>query len=492
MSQTTESPDARPAAAQHADGVEMPPPSLRRALLRIGPGLILAGAVVGTGELVATTNLGAKAGFALLWLVILSCTIKVFVQIELGRYAVCSGKTTLEAFRELPGPSGIVGWWWVLMMLSTQLQVAAIIGGVGYAMHMALPGSSPWLAQQLAARWPEAAAMIAAQPALPWAAGAAVLTAILLAGGGYWLLEKCSTLLVVLFTLATVLCVALLPAAGHAIDWPAVANGLTFRLPDIDGAVLAALAMFGITGVGATELVTYPYWCLEKGYARKTGPRDDSPQWAARARGWLRIMKLDAWLSMVLYTISTVAFYFLGAAVLHAVHDQGLPNRVETMLPALGSMYAPVMGSTAATWFIVVGAVAVLYSTLYAATGANSRALADFLRTNCGIAYNSESAQRRWTKAFCIALPLIDLWLFHTFKNPVMMVVIGGAMQALTLPILGAVALFLRYRRIDRRLVPGILWDLLLWLSVAGLFVAAAYGAWDSASRAWENLKAFF
>jgi hypothetical protein len=28
-------------------------------------------------------------------------------------------------------------------------------------------------------------------------------------------------------------------------------------------------------------------------------------------------MQLDAWFSMVIFTVATVAFYFLGAAVLH-------------------------------------------------------------------------------------------------------------------------------------------------------------------------------
>src|SRR4051812_44340916 len=80
------------------DAVREPPHSLGSALLQIGPGLILAGAIVGTGELIATTNLGAKVGFALLWLVIASCFIKVFVQIELGRYAISSGQTTFAGF----------------------------------------------------------------------------------------------------------------------------------------------------------------------------------------------------------------------------------------------------------------------------------------------------------------------------------------------------------------------------------------------------------
>ena len=58
------------AYAMRPEAVEEPPRRLGEALRQIGPGLILAAAVVGTGELIATTQLGAKAGFALLWLVI--------------------------------------------------------------------------------------------------------------------------------------------------------------------------------------------------------------------------------------------------------------------------------------------------------------------------------------------------------------------------------------------------------------------------------------
>ena len=36
-----------------------------------------------------------------------------------------------------------------------------------------------------------------------------------------------------------------------------------------------------------------------------------------RARGWLRVMQLDAWFSMVVFTLATVAFYLMGAAVLN-------------------------------------------------------------------------------------------------------------------------------------------------------------------------------
>ena len=64
-------------------GVESPPVGLAQTLRRLGPGLIIAGSIVGSGELIATTKTGAQAGMTLLWLIIVGCLIKVFVQIEL-------------------------------------------------------------------------------------------------------------------------------------------------------------------------------------------------------------------------------------------------------------------------------------------------------------------------------------------------------------------------------------------------------------------------
>jgi len=65
---------------------------------------------VDSGELVATTVLGAEHGFRLLWLILVSCTIKTVVQNELGRYAIGTGETTLEAFDRVPGPRWRVSW----------------------------------------------------------------------------------------------------------------------------------------------------------------------------------------------------------------------------------------------------------------------------------------------------------------------------------------------------------------------------------------------
>ena len=81
-------------------------------------------------------------------------------------------------------------------------------------------------------------------------------------------------------------------------------SGLSFELP---GAALgAAIAMFGITGVGADEITMYNYWCIEKGYARWVGLNDGSEAWVRRARGWIAVMYKDALVSMVIYTFATL------------------------------------------------------------------------------------------------------------------------------------------------------------------------------------------
>src|SRR5262245_39216599 len=90
--------------AMPLSAIQDPPKSLWTALRKIGPGIILAGSIVGSGELLLTTSLGAHHGFIFLWLILFSCVIKVFIQIELGRYAISSGKPTLTAVNELPGP----------------------------------------------------------------------------------------------------------------------------------------------------------------------------------------------------------------------------------------------------------------------------------------------------------------------------------------------------------------------------------------------------
>ena len=263
--------------------------------------------------------------------------------------------------------------------------------------------------------------------------------------GGYKRLEKITTGLVAFVTLVTVACVLGLPWTDYPIRAHELATGFRFSLP-IGGAA-AAFATFGITGVGASELFAYPYWCIEKGYARAAGPRSEDEGWARRARGWTRVMQLDAWFSMCVFTVATVAFYLLGAAVLK---PQGLDPKGAKMIETLAMMYVQPLGLWTREVFLI-GAWAVLFKTLYVATAANSRLTADFLDL-CGIwPQATPRAHERVIRAFCVFYPLLAIGLYFGLRDPGKLVTIGGYAQGLMLPLIAGATLYLRYRDADPR-----------------------------------------
>lgn len=669
-------------------GVVPPPQGFAATLRQLGPGLIIAGSIVGSGELIATTKTGAQAGIVLLWLIILGCLIKVFVQIELGRVAITHGVTTLAALNRVPGrigPANWILWFWLAMMAASIAQLGGIVGGVGQSLAMAFPlrgdyldaiempsakdldqyldwdetllsafdlqllesaaalaeapASNPgdpialrapgWLeaaltrSQALFEAIPreEQAAVLAAfaaafppQPLTPrelaarrealrerlqplnhraiegrltelwqtgrrktppsqetirriatghailaeqltqqhrrladrqplrvlealvaqqlvrdnraelgrlreslaqateaapalqeerrryleaeianaarrcevltemttwddkyWAALVTFLTIGLLYNGRYGVVQNLSTVLVVLFTFITIGNVVSLQTTDQwRLSGAELWRGLSFGLPDGQGLKIA-LATFGIIGVGATELITYPYWCIEKGYARFTGWRSDDPRWAARARGWMRVMHWDAFLSMLLYTVATVAFYLMGAAVLHG---EGRDPDGMRMVSTLVAAYVPVFGEYAKYLFLV-GAIAVLYSTFLVANAGHARMFTDGLKVFGLLDRNSQSAHNRSITFFCVLLPLVCLTIFWSGINPVEAVAFAGMMQATMLPMIGFGALYWRFTATDPRLAPRRGWDVLLVLSCLGLLVVGVYGVWQ-------------
>ena len=455
-----------------ADAIQEPPQSTWAALRKIGPGIILAGTIVGSGELILTTGLGAEYGFVFLWLILFSCVIKVFVQIELGRYAISSGKPTLGALRDISfgGQHGKwLIWWWFIMLLCTVVQLGGMTGTIGQALNLAFPTFTDMTIRVAHGLSPKIGTYVAERREFPWAVLTCLVTMLLIYRGGYRRIEWLTTVIVVTATCITVLAVVALGYTDFPIHGSDIAKGLEFRIPN--AGIAAAFAVFGITGVGATELFYYPYWCLEKGYARFVGAYDGSEEWERRARGWIRVMHLDAWVSMVVFTLSTVAFYFMGAAVLH---PQGMNPKGPALVETLSNMYVGPFGLWARILFLI-GAGVVLFKTLYLSCAANSRLTVDFLNL-IGVAKIREATQRaRWIQRFCLLYPCLALLLYVIARDPQLMVKIGGFAQAATLPMIASAALYFRYFKVHSELRPWWVTDILLWVALLSIIVVAAY-----------------
>lgn len=430
------------------ESVLEPPDKLFKKIKFLGPGFILTASIVGSGELIATTTLGARAGFIALWIIILSCVIKVAIQLEFGRNAICHGKTVMKTFNELPGwrvkGTNWSIWLWFFLWIVKPLQMGGVLGGIALTLNMWFPGIK-----------------------IPYFTILTALSVALIVSRGYYKsIQQISTVMMVIFTLFTLTSLYFLHFTEYSIQWDNIIEGLKFKFSP--GTAAFAIAAFGITGVAGDEIVAYHYWCLEKGYARYTGPNDNSEDWLKRAKGWIKIMYLDAAVSMVIYTVVTIAFYLLGASVLH--NNQFIPEGY-SMIEKLSAMYTESLGKWAKPYFMI-GVIVVLFSTLFAALSAWTRIFSDIFGQIGWINFFDLRQRRRTITILAWVFPTIWAMLFLLIKLPVLMVTMGGIATSIMLIIVVFVALNYKYKLAIVKLNPGKIYTFLFIVSsvTIGLF----------------------
>lgn len=420
----------------------------------LGPGFILSASVVGSGELIATTTLGAKAGFVTLWVILVSCLVKIVLQLEFGRQSITRGVTAMNMMNQMPGPRfgkrqvSWAAWSWLVLWIFKPIQVGGIIGGVAIILHMALPALSVTV----------------------WTILVAFVVIAIMLYGFYEVVEKISLVFMGLFTLFTLLALIMVQNTEFAVTWPQIAEGLSFRLPK--GTVGFAFAAFGLTGVGGDEILSYNYWCLEKGYARFTGARNDTDLWKQRARGWIRVMHLDAFLSMIVYTVVTASFFLLGASILYQRGE--IPEGYQ-MIETISRIYTESVGPMAKNIFLI-GSFAVLFSTLFAALAIRTRIFSDLFGVVGWINFGDMRSRLRTIRFIAILFPLLWTLAFLLIKLPVLMVTIGGIATFVMLFIVVIAGLWFRFGPQKTILPPGRLYELFLLISCLAIFLVGVYG----------------
>ncbi len=438
--------------------VQAAPDRFRHRLKFLGPGFILSASVVGSGELIATTTLGARAGFVTLWVILVSCLVKIVLQLEFGRQTILRGQTAMQLMNALPGPrfgrsqASWAVWSWLFFWLFKPLQLGGIIGGVAIILNMAFPIFSIPL----------------------WTILTAVVVISIMLFGFYGVVESLSMVFMALFTIFTLLALVMVQKTGFAVSWEDITEGLSFRLPP--AAVGFAIAAFGLTGVGGDEILSYNYWCLEKGYARFTGQRlpdgKEKKDWITRARGWIRVMYLDAFLSMVVYTFVTAAFYLLGASILY---QSGEVPEGYKMIETISRIYTESVGASARNIFLI-GSFIVLFSTLFASLAIRTRVFSDLFGVLKWIDFSNLKVRIRTIRILAVVFPILWTVAFLIIKLPVLMVTIGGIATFLMLLIVVAAGLWYRFGTGDRILNPGRFYKLALILSCLSILLMGVYG----------------
>ncbi|HUU73798.1 MAG TPA: Nramp family divalent metal transporter [Burkholderiales bacterium] len=418
---------------QPANATAEPPRSFRATLKYLGPSVIISATIVGSGEIVLTASLGAAVGYSMLWWVLFSCWSKSILQAELTRYIVLSGDTYFRAINrmpgKIPGPRGPFAWPLALEMLgflASLTGLGGLIGGAGQAVALLFPGFDPLIAVALLA----------------------VLASVVLGSGSYRRLESVMLVFVVTFTVLTIAGALLMQDTEFATRASDVVSGFTFEF-STTFAVLA-LAAYGYTGVNSSEISAYTYWCIEKGYAARIGRFDDTPEWYRRAHGWLRVLRTDVWVTLLILTCATVPFYVLGAGVLHAMGER---PEGSAMVPALSNMYTSTLGPWS-LWLFGIGAFAILYSSTLAAIAARARYIPDYLIELGFTTRDRLDLRRAIIRWYCLIVPFIGLGLYVGFQRPVLMVTIAACYAAIMLPVQSGITIYLQAKRLPVQVQP--------------------------------------
>jgi manganese transport protein len=196
----------------------------------------------------------------------------------------------------------------------------------------------------------------------------------------------------------------------------------------------------------------------------------------------MHVLRCDAWVSMVIYTGATVAFYLLGAAVLHG---KGLEVSNTDLMPTLSNIYSESFGNPG-LWIFIVGAFIVLYSTVFISTASNARLATDLARLLKVGRLDTPEQKAKAVKLASVLIPVLYFIFYTAIPEAVTLVLIGALAQALMLPFLCFAALYFLYRDTEPGLKPGRVWIILLWISSLMMASVGVYQLIDKISAQFK------
>ena len=289
-------------------------------LSTLGPGILFAGAAIGTSHLVQSTRAGASFGLGLLFVILFANFIKYPFYRFGPLYTVATGNSILQGYRS-------VGRWALALLIATELPVNIIIVAATSLVTSSI-----------------ALSVFNLEIDVVYLASILILLAFaLISFGGYKFIDRSTKLFVGTLTVCTFVATAL---TIPSVDW-SLSN---FALPIIDTKTLAFLiALIGFMPAGISLAIMHSIWTVEK--SKMSGHRATKSE-----------AMLDLNIGYIGSAVLAVCFVIMGAGTLYE-------NQIELSAnPGLFagqviSLYSRTLGAWAG---IVVGisVFAVMISTL--------------------------------------------------------------------------------------------------------------------------------
>lgn len=375
-----------------------PPTTLKGKLKFIGPGFVVAATGVGAGDFVMASIAGTSFGLTLLWVIIVGAFIKFVLTEGIGRWYLSSGKTILEGWH-------LMGWW-----ATSYFGVYLIIMGIIYG--SAITGTCAMI-------------MVAMFPGTPfpvWAIASGLSGFLLVWFGRYQLIENFLKILIGLMFVSIIGSAIVIAANAGTMEY-----GVTPSVPE--GSFFQILGILG--GVGASiTLTSYSYWIYAKGW---------------RDKRWISIMKLDVAAAYTITGLFAISVMIIAAELLFGT---GMTISGNQGLVGLADAYGERFGIVA-RWVFLIGVWGAVFTSIVGPWHGMSYLFADIVR----IVKNKRKDQANTIQEpitekdgafrfylFWITFPPMLLLLFN---QPVVIVLLYGALGAAFMPILTAALLYL-------------------------------------------------
>ena len=250
-----------------------------------------------------------------------------------------------------------------------------------------------------------------------------------------------------------------------------VTSGMTFSLgePAQRGAILfAVISLLGALGTTANEMFMYPYWILEKGYGDNLGSPDDEG-WVDRAKGWIKVLQLDAGVATLLAGVITAAYFLVGCAILHKKGE--VPSGMK-VVEQLSQIYTETYGAWSYGVFMF-GGFCTLFSTIVVVVAASGRMWTDLLSSMGTFEYENPMARRKYNRIFqnIYLAAFLGLTIYSSVfgANPAELVILGQWVNGVfNTPLLMIGVLYLAYQT-DKRLRMSTITSLLLIATAAAI-----------------------
>lgn len=433
-------------SSQHIS-IANPPKTFKEKLKLLGPGFLWMVSAAGSGELLFTPRIGALYGYTLLWAMVAAVALKWSINREIGRYAVCTGRSVIDGFADLPGPKN----WAVFVILIPQLfvavtSIAGLAGSAATALVIALPGNIKI-----------------------WTIVAICVSTALVVWGRFKAIERVATILAIALGVASVIAaISVFPqgdklAAGMI---PRITNEIKYE---------EVLPWLGFMLSGAAGLIWYSYWVREKGYGMKSNSDAADMRQLAKAdinklKKWTEQMTWDTSVAVVGTLIVTLSFLILGGELLKPKGLVPEENKVaETLGNMLGQLWGPV-----GFWFMITAVFVGFWDTVLSDQDGFGRMFSGGTRQ---LMKRSQS-KRKWMteknlqRIYVIVLVTIAPIILYLFLGePIRLLKIAGAIEACHIPLVVALVLFLNHKELPEELKPSRF--SFVFTAIAGVFFLA-------------------